>query len=273
MSGGGLLLIMAFEAKVGISGGEHFLVHAAMGIMTGGAAFAHGCVFKDMRSALLGMAFETGFIGRSVRGEATLDGPAFMRVMTIRATHLALFERMMIRQAEISALLQVTLKAGFRIAPRINDGARLPAGLVVDAARAMAGFAAHLAGIFAFGQQSRVVRRVEFFGNFLMALHAAFRADECGPGNLWRGNDRVGKGAAGNDQHGGERGNQNCYCLRAMIARPHCNGHEAGDKVRGFHAIGPFARAARLRPVVVIAPEFLWFTLIINQKFFLTFSR
>ena len=58
----GLLLEMAFEAKVLVPLHQHFIVHRSVRVVAGGAAFTHRLVFKHERPSLGNVAFGTGFI-------------------------------------------------------------------------------------------------------------------------------------------------------------------------------------------------------------------
>jgi len=172
LPGRGLLLIVAFQAKLRVAGNQHLLVHAPMRIVARGAAFPHRFVFEDVRPALLRVAFETGVIDGRMRGVTAVDGPAFVRVMAVRATDAPFLQRMMIGKAEIAALLQMALKAGFWIAAGVDNRPGETAGLGMEASRAMARFATDVFRIFPFGLQTRVVGRFELPVNLLMTLLA-----------------------------------------------------------------------------------------------------
>ncbi len=73
------LLEMTFKTEIRITHGEQLGVDAAVGGMTGGAAFAHRFVFKNIRAALGRMAFQTVVILRQQGGTATGTHTAFVR--------------------------------------------------------------------------------------------------------------------------------------------------------------------------------------------------
>src|SRR5580698_10078085 len=112
-AGCGLLLVVTAQAKILIARHEHFLIHTAVGIVTGSAAFTEGFVFEDMRTALLSVAPEAGLVRRSLRGRATLDGAPFMRIMAVRATYFAFFHGMVVGQTETAALIEMALVTRF----------------------------------------------------------------------------------------------------------------------------------------------------------------
>ena len=60
LAGQPLRLEVAFQAKVVVALNEHFVVHAAVRIMTRRAALADGFVFKDERPALCDMTLHAG---------------------------------------------------------------------------------------------------------------------------------------------------------------------------------------------------------------------
>jgi hypothetical protein len=76
--------------------------------------------------------------------------------MAITAAHLAFQHRMMVRQLECRANVQVTLETSVRRLSRIDDRARFAASLDVQTPRSVARLATHVLRIFPFGLQSRV---------------------------------------------------------------------------------------------------------------------
>ena len=119
----GLLLEMAFEAKVGVALREQPLVYRAMRRMAAHTAFPNRFMLEDERAALRGVALETGFVVaeqrraaaldalRDIRS-AALDGIALVRVVTIGATDFAFQDRMMMRQLERRFHFGVALETG-----------------------------------------------------------------------------------------------------------------------------------------------------------------
>jgi hypothetical protein len=90
LAAGRLLLEMALKAEGGIALGEEPGIDGAVGMMAGGAAFAHGFVFEDVGTALGGMALVTGFVFGEQRGVSAQDGIAMMRIVAIGAGQMTL---------------------------------------------------------------------------------------------------------------------------------------------------------------------------------------
>jgi len=186
------LLEMALEAEVGITDGEHFGVHAAVGGVAGGAALAHGFVGKHIRPALSRMTFEAIVILRHQHRAAACVNAALVRRMTEGALHPALGNGMMIRQFELAAHIGVALVAngfpgpGGRHAGRGagqagGDGTTraerigcfdFTTGIGMQTGRAVAGFAADVLGVGSLGHEPRMIGGLEALVNFVMTLFA-----------------------------------------------------------------------------------------------------
>ena len=171
--------------------------------MAANATFAHRFVFEDKRSALRSMALQAGVVVteksraptlhalHQIRA-AALDRVALVRVMAIGATDLAFEHRMMVRQQKRRAHLSVTLETGFGGFARIDDeNVAATAGFHVQTARAVAGFAAHVFCVGAFGLEAGMRCRAEIARDCFVAGRAFFGADEFGAGNARRRHDRV----------------------------------------------------------------------------------
>jgi hypothetical protein len=232
-----LLLEVALEAEVLVARNQHLLVDAAMRIVAGGATFANGFMLEDKRAALRGMTFEAGLVSGSQGGRAALDHPAFMRVVAITATHLAVFQWMVIGEAEAAAFIQMTLETCLGVAARIDDGMGLATRLIVDAGRAVAGFAADVLGVRAFRHQAGVVSRLELSGDLLMALLATLGAHKSRARNLRRCQHRAGEGAA-RDGHGRQRNrNQHHDGAPPMLPQPVSDANHTQNIRISFHVI------------------------------------
>ncbi len=92
--------------------------------MTDHAALTDRLVLIDERASLLSVAFEAGFISAQESKTAALEhllniGPATLncdpdvRIMAIRAAHFSFQHRVMMRQLELCANLEVTLETCF----------------------------------------------------------------------------------------------------------------------------------------------------------------
>jgi hypothetical protein len=154
----GLLLEMAFQAKVCTALREQFLIHGAVRRMARDTTLPNRFVFENERPALRGMTLQTGSVRAQHRepaalhglghvGSSTPDCVALVRVMAIRAAHLAFHYRMVVRQFEGSADIGVTLEAGRWRLPRIHDLAPVAAALDVQTSGAVARFAPHAFGV------------------------------------------------------------------------------------------------------------------------------
>ena len=134
---GGLELEMTFQTKIGVTRHQHLRVHRAMRFVTGRAAFAHGLVLENKRPALHRVALEAGFVFRGDGSAAADDRRAAMRIVAVHTSDLARFERMAIGQAELPALVQMTIETDAGKSGGVNDILSSAAGLAMDAARAM----------------------------------------------------------------------------------------------------------------------------------------
>jgi len=126
--------------------------------MANDASLAHRLVFIDEWAPLLCVTFEAGFVSAQESKAAAselllnicrgaLDCDPFVRFVAITATHLAFQHRMMMRQLERRANLQVTLETSVRRLSRIDDRARFAASLHMQAPRSVARLATHVRGL------------------------------------------------------------------------------------------------------------------------------
>src|SRR6476620_6486498 len=111
--------------------------------MASGATLPHCLVLINKRSALLRVTLEAGFVSAQERKAAAselllnicrgaFDRDPFVRFVAITAAHLAFKHRVMMRQLESRANLQVTLETSIRRFSRVNDRARTAASLHVQ---------------------------------------------------------------------------------------------------------------------------------------------
>ena len=169
---------VALDAQGLVAFGKHLLVHRAVGLVAGGAAFLDGVMWENEGTGLGLVAFVAGFVLAAELGAHALDSIARVRVVAIAAAHLAGQHGMAVGQAELGLLVQMALEAGFCGFLGIDDGSLAAAGGDVLAAGAVAGFATHVDGILALGLEFRVVRRAEVADEFFMAGGAFLGADE-----------------------------------------------------------------------------------------------
>jgi hypothetical protein len=156
-----LLLKMAFQTECGVAVIQQALVDRAVRRMADTATLTHCFVFIHPRTALLRVTLEAGFVRAEERNSAgferllnvcwrALKRDPFVRLMAIAAAHLAFRHRMMMRQLERRANIQVTLETCFRRLPWIDNGATAPAGLDVQTPGPVARLAPHVLRVFAF---------------------------------------------------------------------------------------------------------------------------
>ena len=150
-----LLLEMAFNTQRRIAFIQQSLVNGPVRRMTNGTPLPQCLMLVDKRAALLRVTLEAGFVFAQERKAAgfefllnvcrrAFDRDALVRLMTIRAAHLAFEHGMVMRQGECRANFQVTLETRFRRLSRIYDGASAAASFDVQAPRPVAGLAAHV---------------------------------------------------------------------------------------------------------------------------------
>lgn len=109
-----LPLEVASQAQVLVSIAEQFGIHRSMNGVADGAPFAHGLMLEHKRANLLGVALETKIPFLEQGGATDLDRLPLVQIMAIRAGDAPFRHRMMIRQAELAAFVQVTLEANLR---------------------------------------------------------------------------------------------------------------------------------------------------------------
>ena len=139
---------MALQAERLVTFVKQSLVDRAMGRMTDDATFAHRFVLINKRTTLGSVTLQTSPILSEEGDSTTMDllsdargatfhGVALVGFMTVGATHLSFQDRVMMRQLKISSDIEVTLQAGLRRFPRINDQVRRAAALRMETSRAV----------------------------------------------------------------------------------------------------------------------------------------
>jgi hypothetical protein len=176
------------------------------------------------------MAWEAIFLLRKQLGAAAGMGDTFVGRMALDATHPALGHGMMIGQIELAAHIHVTLITGvldrarrferepstqrFRLRPSGGEAERrfgFAAGIRMQAAGAVTGFAAGIESVFTLGDKPRVVGGLEAAIKLVVALFAFRGADVFRAGHIREHHRAAAEGAAGNrrqqqNRHaGGER--------------------------------------------------------------------
>src|SRR5882757_2297432 len=157
--------------------------------MTNDTTLTHCLVLINKRAALLCVTLEAGFVSAQESKAAGLElllnvcrgalgRDPFVRFMAIGAAHLALWNRMVMRQRERCAHFQVTLETGVRRLSRIDDRARTAASFDVQTPRTVARLATHVLCIFPFRLQTRMSGCPEVAHDLFVAGRAFLRADE-----------------------------------------------------------------------------------------------
>ena len=124
--------------------------------------------------------------------------------MTTAATHLSVQHRMTVGKVELPAFVQMALKTDVGRLFGIDDGVMRATALIMDAAGPMAGLAADILCIVAFGFQPRVRSGFEIACYLGVTFRAGFGTNKLRALNVRRRNDHAVHGAAGdhNDSDG-----------------------------------------------------------------------
>ena len=195
-----LLLKVALEAETLVAGDQHSLVDRAVRLVTRRAAFTQRLVLIDKRPELHRVTLAAGLVFRKQRSPSGLHHWTLVRVVAAPATDLAFEHRVMVRQTELPALVQMALKAGFRRFARVDDGVARPARLIVNAAGTVAGLATRVLGVVSRRLQPHVRGGFEIARNRFVALRTGLRTDELGAGDVRRRHDSAVDRGAG-DSH------------------------------------------------------------------------
>src|SRR5450759_2608069 len=105
------LLEVALQTQVRIAHSQQLGIDGPVDVVTGGAPFAQGVMFKGVGTSLGGMAAKAAFIlGKQRRAAANHNG-AFVRRMAGGAGESPFRHRMMAGQAELATDVQMALGA------------------------------------------------------------------------------------------------------------------------------------------------------------------
>ena len=176
--------------------------------MTDGASLAHRLVLIYKRAALLCVTLEAGFVSGHESKAASpelllnvclraLGGDSFVRLMAIAAAHLAFKHRMMMRQLERCANVQVTLETGVRRLSWIDDRTGAAARLDMQTPGTVTRFAAHVLGILSLCLQPGVSGCSEIAHDLFVTGRTFLRTHELRAGNAGRGENCSIGGTAG----------------------------------------------------------------------------
>jgi hypothetical protein len=191
-----LPLEMTFQAQVGIAFRQHLGIDAAVGAVTGSAAFPDGFVLKNEDPLLRFMAMGAVFLLRKQLRAAACMGDSLVRRMTLDTGHPTFRHRMMVRQIELTPDIQMALITDRLHRPGILQRQTRPlphrlgssrgktigrfdvaARIGMQTTRPVTGFATGAQGIFPLGNQPGVIRSFEAAADFLVTLFAFARPD------------------------------------------------------------------------------------------------
>lgn len=190
----------------------------------------------DKGSALGRVALETGCIPAFQLGAASFDRRSFVRIMAIAAGHLPGQNGVAVREHELGLLVHVALEAGPRIFVWVDDRAGGTTRLHVLAAWTVAGFAAHVRRVLAFGHQLGVVRRLEVPGDLVVTLVTTFGTKEGCSGNERRGHHRpASRGAGDQDEAHTGTSSRKPQNLPGQVAGPTAQSGPGGCSPQMFH--------------------------------------
>ena len=193
-----LHLRVAAQAKIRVACDKHLLVDRAVGIVAGGATFAHRRMLENKRAHLVAMTLRAAFVlPRHRESVRRFQNVAAVRVMALHAIHVAFDHGMVLRQTEFRVDIEMALKAGCGVVVRIDDEFCAAAGLDVLAAGAVAGFAAGLADHRRiFKMDARVRAGGKFPDKVRVAIRAGLVAGVMRAGDFERHDDRTRHGGA-----------------------------------------------------------------------------
>jgi hypothetical protein len=167
--------------------------------VAGHASLSHRFVLEYKRPPLRCVALEANFVlAHHVGGAAAFEYRSLVRIVAVSAVHLAFQHSMVVWQAEFCANFQVALKAGLGIFAGINDRVRPAAGLHMQAARAVTGFATLVFRILAFRLQTGVVGSLEVTRYFFVTVSTSLGPHKCRTRDAGGGHDGMRQGAARN---------------------------------------------------------------------------
>ena len=142
-SSGALDLRVTLQAKVVVALDQHLRIHRTMGLMARRTAVTQRLVLEGMRPGLLAVALRAPLIqSRHSQSASGFHNVKPVRIVALRAIHVPLGHRMMLRQIELRVRLQMTCETRRGITAGIDDelAPSAPHGRV-PAARTVARFA------------------------------------------------------------------------------------------------------------------------------------
>ncbi|MCG3146831.1 MAG: hypothetical protein PCFJNLEI_00265 [Verrucomicrobiae bacterium] len=195
---------VTFETEIVVTLDEEIRIDRAVGVVTGGATFAHGFVFKDTRAGLFFVALRANRVGTMVKGASRLVDVVTVRVVTRGAVHFPFADGMMRGEAEFRAFVEVTLETTVGFLAGKDEFAFAAASFDVETAGAVTRLAAEAGHFFFIDDFAEfdpgMLGAGEVFDFFLVAERAGIHPDVFGAGNHRRDNDDAVDGGAGDSQ-------------------------------------------------------------------------
>lgn len=180
----GMFLEMALETEVRVARRQHLVVDRTVGLVAFGTTFTDRLVLKGIRPALRVVTVQADIVLRRQRRAPAQNGIPLVHLMAIAAANLPFDHRVPVGEPELPLLVQVALKASLGITARIHNRLKRPAGVGMDAARAMARLATGIDAFMVF--QPRMRRTFEPVGDRIVTIRACLGSDKSGPGYLRR---------------------------------------------------------------------------------------
>ena len=197
-----------------------------MGLVADDAAIAKRFVFKHKLTALLAVAGGALLVQtRECHSARRLHDVRPMRIVALRATHLVLDDRMVVRQAELGVRVLMAVETKLLVLARMYEATADPAHLDMLAAWAMAGFTtAHVSKLWIRMIEVRVRVHRELPNSVCVAIYAGGVADEMSAFNFGQDQGRAVKSRAGrqdkaNEGKSAQRRTENPFRVRAN--QPH----------------------------------------------------
>jgi hypothetical protein len=134
-------LRVALEAEIIVPIQKHFRIDGTVRFMANGTTFPHPFVLEDVHFRLFAMTLRTGFVpARHGKAACRLHDVHPMRIVALRAIHLPLKQRMMLRQIKLHVRFQMARKARAWIFSGIYNELSPAARRDVTASRSVARF-------------------------------------------------------------------------------------------------------------------------------------
>lgn len=204
-----LLLEVAFQAEIGVPFGEHLGIDRTMRLVAGSATLPRRFMLENEGATLGLMAPNAGLVAAMGGGCGPGQCPALVRMMAVTAGHLAIFNRVMVRQLKLPPFIQMALETGLGRFAGIDNGISGAAGFSMETAGSVAGFTAHVFAVFTLRHQFGMISGDKILHQLFMTLGAVLRPHEGGPRNTGRSNHGSGQGRAGDRNHRQHRQEQN----------------------------------------------------------------